>query len=158
MQTKPNGFSLIELLVATAIIAVLMMVAIPSYQTYVERQRQQSAQQALLNLAGRQEQWFADSRAYYCVPSAASAAGTPFVLPADVAEHYNLVFTTYVGTPPTASGCNTGNGIPSFSLAAIPDTAGAMAGTEAFLVDPRRGNLIDADANGVPSAGDTSWD
>lgn len=158
MNVKNHGFSLIELMIATAIVAILMVIAVPSYQTYVERQRQQSAQQALLNLANRQEQWFADTRAYYCTLNAASAAGTPFVLPADVDEHYNLVFTTYTGTPPTSTGCNTGTGVPSFTLGVLPDAAGAMAGTDAFLIDARRGNLVDADANGVPSAGDTPWD
>lgn len=36
-KKKPNGFSLFELMIAMAIIAILTAIAIPAYQKYIQR-------------------------------------------------------------------------------------------------------------------------
>ena len=46
-----NGFSLIELMVAMAIIAILTAIAFPSYQSYITRSSRAAVQTELLELA-----------------------------------------------------------------------------------------------------------
>jgi type IV pilus assembly protein PilE len=58
------GFTLIELTIALAIVAVLTSLAVPSYQSVVRKSRRTEAQAALLDLALRQERWRSDHASY----------------------------------------------------------------------------------------------
>ena len=59
-----RGFTLIELVIAMAIIATLISIAFPSYQAYVVRGSRQTAQSELVALANAQEKIFLNSSAY----------------------------------------------------------------------------------------------
>ncbi len=59
-----KGFTLIELLLVVAIIGILAMVAIPSYQDSVMRGTRTVAQSALMDLANRQAQFHLNNRTY----------------------------------------------------------------------------------------------
>ena len=61
---KSAGFSLIELMVVVAIIAILFGLALPSYREYVLRANRSVAQAELLEMAGRQEQFFVNNKTY----------------------------------------------------------------------------------------------
>ena len=50
MQNK-KGFTLIELMIVVAIVAILAMIAVPMYQRYIERSRNTAAQNMLQQLA-----------------------------------------------------------------------------------------------------------
>ncbi len=52
-----NGFSLIELMIVLAIVAILASVTIPSYTNYVYKSRRTDAIAALLQLQLAQEAW-----------------------------------------------------------------------------------------------------
>lgn len=69
---KPGGFTLIELMIAVAIVAILMAIAIPSYQTQVRKSRRTSAKTALLDVASREEKYYATNNTY---PAALSSVG-----------------------------------------------------------------------------------
>jgi type IV pilus assembly protein PilE len=53
-----RGFTLIELMITVAIVAILAAVALPSYQSYVMRSKRADAKNALLDLASREERYF----------------------------------------------------------------------------------------------------
>ena len=58
------GFSLMELLVALAIVGLITAIAVPSYTQYIVRGSRVAAQTELMNLSGTQEKIFLNSNAY----------------------------------------------------------------------------------------------
>lgn len=58
------GVTLIELLVVVAIVALLSTIAYPSYIQYVTRTNRSAAKSMLMQIADRQEQFFADNKRY----------------------------------------------------------------------------------------------
>lgn len=59
-----KGFTLMELMVVVAIIAILASIAIPSYGDYVTRGKLKEAFAELSTLRVRMEQYFQDNRTY----------------------------------------------------------------------------------------------
>jgi len=63
-RCNERGFTLIDLIIAIAIVAILTRIALPSYQAYIVRASRQSAQSELVALANAQEKIFLNSNAY----------------------------------------------------------------------------------------------
>jgi len=59
-----GGFTLIELMIALAVVAILTSIALPSYTAYVQRSRVPVALDALAAYATRMEQRYQDSGNY----------------------------------------------------------------------------------------------
>jgi len=59
-----KGFTLIELLITVAIIGVLLAVAIPGYNNYMENTRRLDAKAFLQEVAGEQVRFFSDNNRY----------------------------------------------------------------------------------------------
>ena len=64
MNKKQHGFTLIELMIAVAIVGILAAIALPNYTEYVKRASRAEAVAALLDAANKQEQYFVDNREY----------------------------------------------------------------------------------------------
>lgn len=69
-----RGFTLIEVLVAVAIVGILAAVAYPAYQDYMVRSKVPQATSNLATLQTKMEQWFQDSRSYL---NGADCGGAP---------------------------------------------------------------------------------
>jgi len=65
---KPGGFTLIELMIVVAIVAILATIALPSYNQYVVRGKLTEAYSNLLAIRVQSEQWFQDNRTYAGMP------------------------------------------------------------------------------------------
>jgi type IV pilus assembly protein PilE len=59
-----KGFSLVELMIVLGIIAIMVALALPSYQRYVRKANRGEAMQLLLNYANNQEIWRANAPEY----------------------------------------------------------------------------------------------
>jgi len=63
-MTGKKGFTLVELMIVVAIVAILVALALPSYSRYVRKANRGEAQQLLLNWANNQEIWRANDSDY----------------------------------------------------------------------------------------------
>jgi type IV pilus assembly protein PilE len=111
------GFTLIELMVAIVVIAILAAIAIPSYQNSVRHSRRTDAKSALLDLAAREQNLYSTTTAYSSVPTSVGYTGASF--PVTVGSGYYAVnITLTAAVAPTSS---TVTGTPaSFTLVATP--------------------------------------
>lgn len=102
-----SGFTLIELMVVAAIIAILMAIAIPSYRRYVVRANRTDAQRALMDLSARQERAFYSNSKYVDLATLganSSVAGTNYsmsVVASSSSSAYTLTATA-TGTQKTS--------------------------------------------------------
>lgn len=64
MKSPKKGFTLIELLVVLAIMGVLVSIAYPNYQQYLEKSRRTDGKSALMDLANRLEHYYSEHQTY----------------------------------------------------------------------------------------------
>ena len=87
-----QGFTLLEVVVVMAVVAILAAVAIPNYSEYIMRSHRSEAQSFISDVASRQSQFFLDRRSY-----AATVADLSMTVPAEVAARYTVAIV--VGPP-----------------------------------------------------------
>lgn len=148
---RSRGFSLIELLIAVAIVGILAAIAYPGYTQYIIGSRRVDAQQALTSFATAMERWRAQNMTY--AGAAASGADTgapaaslfPSTSPVDGSDsYYNLTIESASSN--------------SFVLRATPINGTSQEGDGylELLSDGRK--RWDADNSGAIEAGETQWD
>lgn len=64
MSKPQQGFTLIEVMVVVAVIAILSAIAIPSYTQYVTKARRSDARVSLMKLAQLQEAYYSSNNQY----------------------------------------------------------------------------------------------
>ena len=84
-----GGFTLIEVMITVAVIAILAAVALPSYIDYITRSKLVEAKTNLSDMRTRLEQYFLDNRTYPtggCITynSSTPAPATQIYLPANI--------------------------------------------------------------------------
>jgi type IV pilus assembly protein PilE len=75
MRWNSRGFSLIELMIVVAVVAILASIAVPSYRQYVLRSHRTEAKAALLNVAAAQEKFYLQNNTYTTALTDAPPAG-----------------------------------------------------------------------------------
>ena len=91
-----RGFTLVELMVVVAVVAILAAVALPSYREYIKKSARAEAQAYLMAVASRQQQFMLDTRAYSTLSVDAVVAQ-----PRNVSAAYVVTMVTMPGPPPT---------------------------------------------------------
>ena len=71
-----RGFTLVELMITVAILAILAAVAVPQYKDYVTRGRIPDATSALSSKQVQMEQFYQDNRTYVGAPACTADTGT----------------------------------------------------------------------------------
>ena len=64
MKSRNEGFTIIEIMIVIAVVAILAAIAIPSYRDYILRGKLVDAHNALSDFRVRQEQFYQDNRRY----------------------------------------------------------------------------------------------
>jgi len=102
------GFTLVELMITVAILAILAVVALPTYRQYVAKSRRADAYSALATVQQAQERWrankpgYADTLADMGLPANADAKHYDIAIQNASATGYTLVATPRVGGLQTA--------------------------------------------------------
>jgi type IV pilus assembly protein PilE len=118
-----GGFTLIELIIAVAVIAILTKIAYPSYRDYMKRGYRSSAQSLMLDLANREQQYLLDNRSFLGGGASAVTTLIPSGVPAEVSTYYTVTITATAGPPPT------------FEVKATPKSGTVVAGETPFTID-----------------------
>jgi type IV pilus assembly protein PilE len=112
---RAAGFTLTELLVAVAVVAIIGAIAFPSYQDQMRKGRRAAAQAFLVEVASRQQQYLLDARSYAVGATAISTLN--LTVPADVAPFYTVTVEPAAATNP-----------PTYRLVATPASTQAADG------------------------------
>ena len=94
---RSRGFTLIELMVAVAVVGILAGLAWPSYRNYVMRANRSAAQQFMLDIANREEQYMLDARSYATGSTALTSLN--LTVPTAVSPNYTLSVAPVTGPP-----------------------------------------------------------
>lgn len=122
-----GGFTLIELMIAIVVVAILTSIALPSYKAFIMKGYRASAQATMMDVANREEQFLLANRAY---ADRNAIIGSGFGLPSDVSKAYTFDVTVGSGNVPsyeikfTAIGAQIKDGDLTLTSAGVKGPAG----------------------------------
>ncbi len=102
---RHTGFTLIEVMIVVAIIAILSAIAVPSYSEYVIRSRITDGIAGLAGMRVKMEQYFQDNRKYDATPAACTAGS---IAPLPTANYFTFDCGTPTATTYTVTATGTG--------------------------------------------------
>lgn len=121
---RSTGFTLIELMIALAVVGILVSLVLPSYREHVIRARQSEARAALLDNAHFLERWYTEKGSFK------QSSTTWPRLPVTGTEFYDIAFTS--------SAKNTDDG--EYQLRASPKAGKSWIGDATLTLD-QDGNI-----------------
>lgn len=127
-RSRSAGFTLVELMVVVLITAILASIAVPAYNSSVRKSRRTEAKTAIMDMAAREERYFATQQ-LYTTSTAALNYGSG-ALPVSIGTYYSI--TEIDSNAPTSSSPGTYKLyiMPSAGSAQLQDTA-----CQTFMVD-----------------------
>jgi type IV pilus assembly protein PilE len=143
---RQSGFTLMELMIVVAIIAIIAAISYPSYSQFVVRAKRTTGTSMLMQVAGRQQQFFMDNKRYaatltslgYASDSIMVGDDGQIVSSTDEDRIYGLDLTNTTAT--------------SFTLTATPQLKQAENDTSCGKL-----TLTDAGAKGQSGSGKKCW-
>lgn len=144
-MNRTRGFTLIELIIVVAVVAILLAIAVPAFNDQIRKSRRSDAFQALGDVQLRQEKWRSNNATYATLTNLGFGSETP-TLPTG---YYQLS----IGLPAAVAGCvpATSN---SYEITATAIGAQAADATCATIVLSNRCGVI---LKTSTPAGNTCW-
>jgi type IV pilus assembly protein PilE len=124
-RSRASGFTLIELMITVAVVAILAAIAFPSYAMFMKKSRRGDAEATLMDIAQREQQYLLDARTY-----APTVAALNTTIPADVSAYYTIQICQT--TAPCAA---PGGAPPTFAIIATPIAGTQQAGDFTLTLD-----------------------
>src|SRR5258708_5252898 len=84
---RSRGFTLIEMMIVVGVIGILTAIAYPSYKNYVMRAKRSAAEQLMVDMTSREQQYLLDARSY---TATIGTGGLNMTVPTDVAATYTF--------------------------------------------------------------------
>jgi type IV pilus assembly protein PilE len=116
-RSNAAGFTLIDLMIAVAIVGILAAIAYPSYINSIIKANRRNAQAAMMDFAQREQQYLLDQRSY------GTKAQVGYGLPTEVSKFYNVDAVASAGPP------------PGFVITASPKSGTTQAGDGDLTLD-----------------------
>ena len=140
------GFSLIELMIVVAIVAVIFAIAFPSYERYIVRAKRAVGQNMLMQVADRQQQFFMDNKRFAASLANLGFGANPFIVDDD-------------GASTVAGDADAVYSVSLSNVTATTWTATATPLNGQLTRDTDCGNLTitQAGTKGKSGAGDNCW-
>ncbi|MFO1418819.1 MAG: type IV pilin protein [Methylotetracoccus sp.] len=151
-KKRSAGFTLIELMITVAVVAILATIAVPSYTGQLAKTRRAEAQGCLMELMSFMERFYTQYGSYQCTATIAglcSGTGASPTLPFTQAPKdstgkvYNLALQS-----------NTGS---TYTLRATPITGSAQATDGLMELDNVGVRRWDKNNDGSFGTGETTW-
>lgn len=134
MRRRAGGFTLLELMIAGVIVAILATIALPSYSRYVLRANRAVARGVLIDLAAKEEVAKLQTQAY-------AASSFKLLIGSDVAAYYinrsgklattaatdSIYQISLASSPVSSPTCGTSTSTADYQLIAKPVTASPQA-------------------------------
>ena len=141
-HTRAAGFTLMEVIIVMVVVAILVSIAVPSYQNYVLKSHRVSAKTALLDLANRQESYYALNNTYASQANTLGLASSTLSIPGGGQNYYLLS----VASATTSS----------FTLQAMAQGGQASDACQSYRLD-NLGNQSNINASGVTLSVSNCW-
>jgi len=141
-----RGFTLLEVMIVTAVVGILAAIALPAYQNQVRKGNRSAAQQFMLDVGTKEQQILMDSRRYVAVTDTSyfgnkpsdTNAGVGIAAPASTAGKYTFVVTVDNTTTP-----------PSFLITATAASGEAVDASSAKVTLDHAGTRNYLDSSGT---------
>ena len=117
---KQQGFTLIELMIVVAIVAILAAIALPSYNDYIVKSNRADAKVALMKYAQMQESYFVQNMSY---SKDLTAGGGGLGLGGTITSENDYYSITMKALPAACGGTNV-TPCTGFTLTAKPKAGG----------------------------------